>query len=743
MMNSASVRIAALLTLVSVSGFAQPFRSRDAGIERRIDSLIGLMTVEEKLGQLNQVGPQWLRERGPESSEQAVLIRNGRIGSFLYLTGADATRRAQRIAVEESRLKIPLLFGLDVIHGYRTTFPIPLALACTWNPPLVEETARVAAVEATAAGIHWTFAPMVDIARDPRWGRIAEGAGEDPFLGSAMAAAQVRGFQGTDLRQPNTLLACAKHFAAYGGAEAGRDYNTVDVSERTLREMYLPPFKAAVDAGVGTLMSAFNEIGGVPASANTWLLTDVLRNEWKFNGFVVSDYAAVEELINHGIAATREQAGILALLAGVDMDMVDTIYSNELVRAAHAGRIPTDVLNESVRRVLRAKCVLGLFENPYRNCDTTLAAKAFLKKEHLQLARKAAHQSIVLLKNAKKILPLKRTLNSIAVLGPLANDRIEAKGPWSGHVQEKDFTSVLDAMKQKLPSKARVLYAQGCAVEGDSGYNAAHAARLAKSVDVAVVVVGERANMSGEAASRSNLDLPGKQKELVKAIHATGTPVVLVLMNGRPLTLSWEAEHVAAIVEAWFPGTASGKAIADVLFGDANPSGKLAVTFPRTVGQVPLYYNHKNTGRPMANEYEFTSKYLDVLNTPLYPFGFGLSYTTYSYSNLRLSSSSVPMGTDVNVSVEVMNTGGRDGEEIVQLYIQDEVASVTRPVKELKGFQRVALKTGEKKAVEFIVKPEHLEFYNREMKRVVEPGWFKVMVGGNSVEVLQARFEMR
>lgn len=743
MRNSASVRIAALLTLVSISGFAQPFRSLDAGIERRIDSLIGLMTVEEKLGQLNQVGPQWLRERGPESSEQAVLIRNGRIGSFLYLTGAAATRRAQRIAIEESRLKIPLLFGLDVIHGYRTTFPIPLALACTWNPPLVEETARVAAVEATAAGIHWTFAPMVDLARDPRWGRIAEGAGEDPFLGSAMAAAQVRGFQGTDLRQPNALLACAKHFAAYGGAEAGREYNTVDVSERTLREIYLPPFKAAVDAGVGTLMSAFNEIAGVPASANKWLLTDVLRNEWKFNGFVVSDYAAVEELINHGIAATREQAGILALLAGVDMDMVDTIYSNELVRAAHAGRIPTDVLNESVRRVLRVKSALGLFENPYRNCDTTLAAKVFLKKEHLQLASEAAHQSIVLLKNAKKILPLKRTLNSIAVLGPLANDRIEAKGPWSGHVQEKDFTSVLDAMKQKLPSKARVLYAQGCAVEGDSGYNAAYAARLAKSADVAVVVVGERANMSGEAASRSNLDLPGKQKELVKAIHATGTPIVLVLLNGRPLTLSWEAEHVAAIVEAWFPGTASGKAIADVLFGDVNPSGKLAVSFPRTVGQIPIYYNHKNTGRPMADNDEFTSKYLDVPNTPLYPFGFGLSYTTYAYSNLKLSSSSVPMGAEVNVSVDVMNTGGRDGEEIVQLYIQDEVASVTRPVKELKGFQRVALKTGERKTVEFIVKPEHLEFYNREMKRVVEPGWFKVMVGGNSVDVLQARFEMR
>lgn len=743
MMNSVSLRIALLVVLGLVSGFAQPFRSLDAGVEQRIDSLIGLMSVEEKLGQLNQVGPEWPRERGPENSYQAELIRNGKIGSFLYLSGADATRRVQRIAVEESRLKIPLIFGLDVIHGYRTTFPIPLALACTWNPELVEETARVAAVEATASGIHWTFAPMVDIARDPRWGRIAEGAGEDPFLGSAMAAAQVRGFQGTDLRQPYTMLACAKHFAAYGGAEGGRDYNTVDMSERTLREIYLPPFEAAVDAGVGTLMSSFNEIGGVPSSANKWLMTDVLRGKWKFNGFVVSDYAAVEQLMNHGVAVSREQAGILGLTAGVDMDMVDTIYTNELVEAAKSGRLPMNVVDEAVRRVLRVKFALGLFEHPYRNCDTTLAAKVFLKDDHVKLALKAAHQSIVLLKNEKHILPLTRDIRSIAVIGPLADVRIEMSGPWSGQVKEEDFTSVLASVKRSSSSKTTILYTKGCEVEGDSGYNAMQAAKVAKQADVAIVVAGENDNMSGEAASRSNIDLPGRQKDLIKAIHATGTPVVLVLLNGRPLALEWEVSHVAAIVEAWFPGTASGNAIADVVFGDVNPSGKLPVSFPRSVGQIPIYYNHKNTGRPFKAEDPYTSRYLDIPNTPLFPFGFGLSYTTFRYSNIKVSSASITSGQSLLVSVDVTNAGRRDGDEIVQLYVHDEVASVTRPVKELKGFKRVALKAGETKTVAFTLKPDDLSFYNLEMKKVIEPGWFTVMVGGNSVDGLQARFEVK
>lgn len=710
--------------------------------ERAIDSLVRIMTIEEKLGQLNQVGPRWEeKKQWPDGSYQVDLVRKGKIGSFLYLIGADATRRIQRIAVEESRLKIPLLFGLDVIHGYKTTFPIPLALACSWNPDLVEQTARVAAIEATAAGIHWTFAPMVDIARDPRWGRIAEGAGEDPFLGSMMAAAQVRGFQGSDLRQASSLLACAKHFAAYGGAEAGKDYNTVDFSERTIREIYLPPYKAAVDAGVGTLMSAFNEIGGVPSSGSKWLMTDVLRNEWKFDGFVVSDFAAIEQLMNHGVAGSREHAGILALNAGVDMCMVDTIYANELVDAVKSGKIPLAVVDESVRRVLRVKYALGLFENPYRNCDTTLAKQVFLKRDHIELARKAAQQSIVLLKNKGNILPLKKDIKSIAVIGPLADDKREGRGPWSDH--ESVNVSVFEGIRNTAGTRTRVLHAKGCETEGDSHYNVRQAVRIAKQADAVILVVGESAHMSGEAASRSNLDLPGKQRALVQAVVETGTPVVLVLMNGRPLTIPWEAEHCAAMIESWFLGTETGNAIADVIFGDVNPSGKLAATFPRSIGQIPIYYNHKNTGRPLKEKDKFTSKYIDSPNSPLYPFGFGLSYTTFSYTNLRVRTPAVTPEEHVRVMVDVKNTGSRSGEEVVQIYIHDEVASVTRPVKELVAFTRVTLNPGETKTIELAIDYNQLAFHNLEMKRVVEPGWFTVMVGGNSAETVHARFEVR
>ncbi|HEX9655856.1 MAG TPA: glycoside hydrolase family 3 N-terminal domain-containing protein [Bacteroidota bacterium] len=723
---------------------AQQLRSLSPDIERRIDSLLQIMTIEEKLGQLNQVGPRWNSEtEEPERSYQGDLVRRGRIGSFLYLVGAEATRKVQRIAVEESRLKIPLLFGHDVIHGFKTTFPIPLALSCSWNPELVESTARVAAVEATAGGINWTFAPMVDIARDPRWGRIAEGAGEDPYLGSVMAEAQVRGFQGTDLRQRDALLACAKHFAVYGGAESGRDYNTVDFSERTIRDVYLPPFKAAVEAGVGTLMSAFNEIGGVPSTGSKWLMTDVLREEWKFNGFVVSDYAAVEQLMNHGVASSREEAGVLALNAGMDMDMVDTIYTSELIATAKAGKLNIKAVDESVRRVLRVKFAIGLFDDPYRNCDTTIAAPVFMKKEHHALARRAAQESIVLLKNEKGILPLAKKLKTIAVLGPLADNRIEWCGPWAGRVEEGNFTSVLDAVRSKVESGTEVLFDKGCEVIGDSGYNPSLAVGFAKQSQVAVVVVGENANMSGEAASRSNIDLPGKQKDLVKAICETGTPVVLVLMNGRPLTIAWEAEHVAAIVEAWFLGVGSGNAVADVLFGDSNPSGKLSVTFPRIIGQIPIYYNHKNTGRPIREADKFTSKYLDVSNTPLYPFGFGLSYTTFEYSNLRLSSPEISMNQELMVRVDVTNTGKRDGDEIVQLYVRDNVGSVTRPVRELKGFEKTGLKAGEKKTVGFTLRPEDLAFHNIEMKQAAEPGKFTVYVGGSSVDGLETEFELK
>ncbi len=746
--RKAFVQVILGVVFVGSCAFAQTFRSVDVGIEHRIDSLLRLMTLEEKLGQLNQVTPKWSpNTKETTSAEQREMIRRGRIGSFLGLVGAEETRKAQRVAVEESRLKIPLIFGFDVIHGYRTTFPIPLAMAGTWNPELIEQAARVAAIEASAAGIHWTFAPMVDIARDPRWGRIAEGAGEDPYLGSMMAGAQVRGFQGTDLRQVNTLLACAKHFAAYGAAEAGRDYNIADMSERTLREIYLPPFKAAVDAGVGTLMSSFNEINGVPSSANRWLMTDVLRGEWKFNGFVVSDWTAIEELQKHGVATSREHAGILALDAGVDMDMMDSIYVNELPQAVREKRIPERVVNESVRRVLRAKLRLGLFENPYRNCDTTMEKEVMLAPEHFQLSRKVAQESIVLLKNEKSILPLEKDMKTIAVLGPLANDRYNPLGAWYAKGNRENVVSVLEGIKKKVSAQTRLLYAKGCEIESDSGFNRKEAVTLARKADVAIVVVGESLEMSGEAASRSSLDLPGKQKELIKAIYETGKPVVLVLMNGRPLTISWEADHVPAILESWFLGVESGNAIADVLFGDVNPSGKLPVSFPRNVGQIPIYYNHKTTGRPVADN-KYTSKYLDVASTPLYPFGYGLSYTTFSYSNLRISSPTISPHQELKVLVDVANTGRRSGDEIVQLYVQDEVASVTRPVKELKGFQRVSLNAGEKKTVEFMLKPEHLAFWNQvydlveEMKFVVEPGMFKVFVGTNSGDVLEARFEV-
>ena len=721
---------------------AQPRRLLDPSVERRIDSLINLMTVEEKLGQLNQPAGGYDHATGKMREEDSVLLRAGRVGAYLGVVGAERTRRLQQVAVEQSRLGIPLLFGLDVIHGFRTTFPIPLAVAATWNPALVERAARVAAMEATAAGIHWTFAPMVDIARDPRWGRIAEGAGEDPYLGAAMAAANVRGYQGERWSDPQTMLACAKHFAAYGAAEGGRDYNTVDLSERTLREIYLPPFKAAVDAGVATLMSSFNEIAGVPSSANRWLMTDVLRGQWKFNGFVVSDWEAILEMIQHGVGATRTDVGALALRAGVDMDMVSGIYAHEMVEAVRTQRIPEHLVNESVRRVLRVKFALGLFDNPYRNCDTVLEKRMMVRQEHLALARTAAQQAIVLLKNDGDALPLSKSLKRIAVVGPLADDKHEPRGPWAAEGKAEDVVTVVEGAKAKLPA-ARVVYARGCDIEGDDERHIAEAVKKASEAEAVIVVVGEKETMSGEAASRASIDLPGRQEALVRALHALGKPLVVVLMNGRPLTISWIAQHVAAVVEAWFLGSQSSNAIADVLFGDVNPSGKLPVTFARRVGQVPIYYNHKNTGRPPVDSLKYTSKYLDVSSSPLFPFGYGLSYTTFAYSNLRLSQRTVPMGEALCVTVDVMNSGKRDGEEIVQLYMRDEVASVTRPVKELKGFRRVALKAGEKKSVEFLLTPNDLSFYDGSMKRVIEPGWFTVMVGGSSEALLETRFEVR
>jgi len=732
-----------LLLAVSIS--AQPSQTIDASastpaavIDRKIDSLLALMTLEEKLGQLNQLSGLGGKELVDEKRQ---LLKKGLMGSFLNVSGAETTREVQQIAVQESRLGIPLIFGLDVIHGFRTIFPIPLAEACTWDSAAVAQAARIAAIEASASGIHWTFAPMVDIARDPRWGRIAEGAGEDPYLGSVMAAARVRGFQGSDLTASDALLACAKHFAAYGGAEAGKDYNTVDLSERTLREIYLPPFKAAIEAGVGSLMTSFNEIAGIPSTANRWLLTDLLRHEWGFKGFVVSDWAAIAELMQHGIAASRAAAGKLALEAGVDMDMESRIYQNELLAMTREKRLSEAFIDQAVRRVLAAKFKLGLFDNPYRNCDPAREKSVILNKAHVDFVRQVAQKSIVLLKNENNLLPLSRQIKTIAVLGPLADDESAPLGPWAGAGKPEDVVTILQGLENKTGAQTKILHARGCGLNDSSTAGFAEAKRLAQQADAVILVVGEAASMSGEAASRSNLDLPGVQEEFVQTIAAIGKPTVMVLMNGRPLTISRVAERVPAILETWFLGIQHGNAVADVLFGEVNPSGKLSVTFPRSVGQVPIYYNHKNTGRPISAD-KFTSKYLDIPNTPLYPFGYGLSYTKFEYGNLRLSAPTIKMKDWLRVAVTVKNSGKMKGDEIVQLYVQDEYGSVTRPVKELKGFRRISLEPGEAKTVEFILKPAQLAFYNREMTFAVEPGTFKVFVGTNSVDLLEARFEV-
>ncbi len=693
-----------------------------AAVERRITALIARMTLEEKLGQLN------LPTYDPNASpSQAELVRRGLVGGFLNLAGTDATRDMQHVAVEQSRLHIPLLFGLDVIHGYRTTFPIPLAEASAWDPDLAEATARAAGREARAAGINWTFAPMVDIARDPRWGRIAEGSGEDPYLGSTLAVARVRGFQGN-------VMATAKHFAAYGGAEAGREYNTVDVSERTLREVYLPPFKAAVDAGVGSIMSAFNEIGGIPSSANPWLTNTVLRREWGFQGFVVSDWTSIAELRAHGIAASAADAGRLALAAGVDMDMVAGIYVDSLPALVRSGKVPITEVNEAVRRVLRAKFRLGLFDDPYRALPPVPQDRA--------LARRAAQESIVLLKNESGLLPIAATTKTIAVIGPLAADTVDPLGPWSGQSNPGDVVSVLAGIRERAGSGITVLTTPGTGVTDGDTSGIADAVATAQRADLAILVLGEADTMSGEASSRSRLGLPGAQERLEQAVVATGKPVVLVLMSGRPLVLSWSAEHVPAIVEAWFLGDEAGHAIADVLFGDVNPSGRLPVTFPRSVGQIPIYYAEKSTGRPAVEGQHFTSKYLDIPNTPLYPFGYGLSYTTFAYRDLQVRHARLGTNDTLVVSVTVANTGNRSGSEVAQLYVHDDVASVTRPVRQLRGFRRVELGPGAAQTIEFRVPVQQLGLWNQAMKYVVEPGAFHVYVGFNSTAELAGTFEV-
>ena len=725
--------LALALLLCAVPNSAQ----RRPNNESRINALLARMTLAEKLGQLQQLDGEANGSFRPEHRE---LVRKGLLGSTLNVRGAQRTNELQRIAMEESRLKIPMLFGFDVIHGYRTIFPVPLGEASSWDPAAAERSAAIAAAEARSAGVHWTFAPMLDIARDARWGRIVEGAGEDPYLGAALARARVRGFQGRDYSANDKVVACAKHWVAYGAAEAGRDYNTTDMSERTLREVYFPPFKAAVDEGVGTFMSAFNVLNGVPTSANPFTLTTVLRGEWKFDGFVVSDYTAVEELMKHGVAANEQDAARLALNSGVDMEMVSRLYGKHGANLLRTGQLSQATIDEAVRRILRIKMRLGLFERPF--ADEARERSVIFSQAHQAAAREIAARSMVLLKNQNETLPLSKTVKSIAVIGPLADDQLDIIGSWTGDGNAADAVTLLAGIKAKVSPSTQIIYAKGCEVNGDSTDGIDAAVRAARNSDVVVIAVGESADMSGEAASRSSLDLPGRQLDLVKAVQATGKPTIVVLMNGRPLTINWIAENTPAILETWFAGTQAGNAIADVLFGDVNPGGKLPVTFPGAVGQEPLYYNHLNTGRPPDAGNKYTSKYLDVSWTPLFPFGYGLSYTQFRITNLQLSAQSMRANGQLTVSVDLENVGKRPGDEVVQLYIRDVAASVTRPVKELKGFQRVTLQPGEKRRVEFLLTGEQLGFWNREMRFVVEPGEFKVMVGSNSMDLIETKLEV-
>ena len=721
------------LLAAAVGGASRP----QSGIEKRIDTLLAQMTLEEKLGQLQQLDGE---ANGAERPEHRELIRRGLLGSTLNVRGAKRTNELQRIAVEQSRLKIPVLFAFDVIHGYRTVFPVPLGLAASFDPAVVERAAAVAAAEASATGIRWTFAPMMDLARDARWGRIVEGAGEDPYLGAAMAAAGVRGFQGRDYSEPDRIVACAKHWVGYGAAEGGRDYNVTEISEPTLRNQYFPPFQAALAAGAGTVMSAFNDLNGVPASANPFTLTRVLRDEWQFDGIVVSDYESIKELINHGVAANESEAARLALTSGVEVEMVSRLYRQHLPSLVAGGRVPMARIDEAVRRVLRIKFRLGLFERPYT--DETREPRVILSREHQVAARELAARSMVLLKNERELLPLSPDLKSIAVVGPLADDRLNPMGSWTGDGRSEDVVTLLAGIRARVSPSTKVNYARGSEIAGGGAEGLAEAVRVARESDVIVAAVGESAEMSGEAASRTSLDLPGRQLELIQALCVTGKPVVVVLMNGRPLTVNWIADHAPAILETWFAGTQTGPAVADVLFGRVNPGGKLPVTFPRSIGQVPLYYNHKQTGRPPDANNKYTSKYIDSPWTPLFPFGYGLSYTQFRLARPQLSATRLRAGENLTVSVEVENLGRRAGDEVVQLYLRDVAASVTRPVKELKGFQRVTLGPGERRRVEFTLTPREFGFWNRENRFVIEPGEFKVMVGNNSVDLQTAGFEI-
>jgi beta-glucosidase len=747
------------------SGFAQK-RATPSGnktMDTYINQLMSKMTIEEKLGQLNLVTGGEATTGSAVSSDVEGKIQRGQVGGIFSMTTPQKIRKAQEIAVNKSRLKIPLIFGQDVIHGYKTTFPIPLGLAATWDLPLIEQTARIAATEASADGLNWTFSPMVDISRDPRWGRISEGSGEDTYLSSQIAKVMVQGYQGDNLSKYNTIMACVKHFALYGAAESGRDYNTTDMSMHRMYNEYLPPYKAAVDAGAGSVMTSFNDINGVPATANKWLMTDLLRKQWGFTGFVVTDYTAVSELIDHGLG-DLQAVSALSLKAGVEMDMVSEGFLNTLGKSLKEGKATEAQINNACRLVLEAKYKLGLFEDPFRYCNDDRAKKEILTPANLRAARATASQSFVLLKNQNNLLPLKKA-GTIALVGPLANTGSNMPGTWSVNADLQNTPSLLEGLKTVVGDKVKILHSLGSNLIADPEYQKRatmfgreiprdarseeviinEALENAKKADVVVAALGESSEMSGEASSRTDLELPDVQKRLLAALLKTGKPVVLVLFTGRPLVLKWESENVPAILNVWFGGTQAAPAIADVLFGDVNPSGKITATFPQNVGQVPIYYSHKNTGRPLAEGKwfsKFRSNYLDVSNDPLYPFGYGLSYTTFSYGDIKLSAPSFKTGGSIAAKVTVTNTGKMEGKEVVQLYTRDVVGSLTRPVKELKGFQKISLKPGESKEVTFTLTAEDLKFYNAELQYVAEPGDFQLFIGTNSRDLKSADFKL-
>ncbi|WP_179318113.1 beta-glucosidase BglX [Winogradskyella helgolandensis] len=730
--------------------------TKNTTIENKIDSLLKIMTIEEKVGQMNQYNGFWdVTGPAPEggSAEQKYAhLRKGWVGSMLSVRGVKEVRAVQKIAVEETRLGIPLIIGFDVIHGYKTLSPIPLAEAASWDLEAIKKSASVAAAEAAASGINWTFGPMVDIGRDARWGRVMEGAGEDPFLGSKIAVARVHGFQGDDLSATNTIAACAKHFAAYGFAEAGKEYNTVDIGTSTLHNVVLPPFKAAVDAGVSTLMNSFNELNGVPVTGSSYLQRDILKGKWGFEGFVISDWASIFEMISWGHAKDKREAAKIAAIAGSDMDMEGNVYVQELAQLVKDGVVEEAIIDDAVRRILRVKFELGLFEDPYRYCDEAREKETIGNPAHHEAVLDMAKKSIVLLKNDNQLLPLKKEGQKIALMGDLANDKSSPLGSWRIASDDETGVSVLEGMQAYTGNT--LTYVRGAEVATEkttflqeiqfnttdtSGF--AEAIAVAKTVDVVVMVLGEYGFQSGEGRSRTDLQLPGVQQELLEAVYEVNPNIVLVLNNGRPLAISWADEHIPTIVEAWQLGTQTGNAVAQVLYGDYNPSGKLPMTFPRNVGQVPIYYNFKNTGRPVdKDDNVFWSHYSDVKKTPLYPFGHGLSYTNFSYSDLELNGNTFALEDDVKVSVNITNTGELDGKEVVQLYIRDLVGSVTRPVKELKGFELVEIKAGETKTISFTLNKETLGFYDNNGDFIIEPGDFKVFVGGSSISVLETDF---